>query len=91
MLYRSHEEVRCRMNAIGGIRSDLYIENQRFGTYKKEYGIADKEYRALLAIYDVPDHQLAKNPIDIPRMEDGKGKFAKKVRDWMNRPRVYHR
>lgn len=88
MLYRSHEEVRTRMNSIVGIVSDLFIENQRYGTYKKEYEIADKEYRALLAIYNVPDCQLTKNPIEIPRMEDGKGKFAKKVRDWFNRPRV---
>lgn len=86
MLYHCHEDVRCRMNAIGGIRAELHRENNRTGKLKKECAIVDKEYRALLDIYNLSDIALKKNPVEIPRFEDGKGRFAKKVRDWMHRP-----
>ena len=89
MVYLSHEQVRCRMNRIGGIRSDLYIELKKNGKYKKEFELVDKEYRALMAIYDLPDCQLEKQQIDIPQFEDGKSAFCKKVRRWFNQPRVF--
>lgn len=88
MIYLNHEQVRCRINRITDIRSDLYSEMTTHGTYKKEFALVDKEFRALMAIYDYPDARLEKEKIDIPQFENGKSNFCKKVRRWFNRPRV---
>lgn len=88
MIYLTHEQVRCRINLISGIHSDLYIELSNHGTYKKEFALVDKEFRALMAIYDYPDARLAKEQIDIPQFEDGKSNFCKEVRRWFSRPRT---
>ena len=87
MIYRCHEDVRCRLNLIGGIRTDLYCEMIRYGTYKKEFKMIDKEYNAVMALYHLPDIQLNKNPVEIPAIEDGASNFSKRVRRWLNRPR----
>ena len=69
MIYLTHEQIRCRINRITIIHSDLYIEMKRHGSYKKEYAMVDKELRALMAIRDYPDARLAKEQIDIPLFE----------------------